>query len=87
VVGEFAAGDYTLPTDPNPQDPRNHGVSFIKIDLETGDYQSLVEFNDGNMGNLVELVANFCFLEVPECYTNDDCTAPEECDGTKCKTP
>jgi hypothetical protein len=88
VVGNFTdAQDYALPTDPDPSDPRNHGVSFIKIDLGTGDYQSLVEFNDGNMGNLVELVANFCFLEVPECYENADCTAPEECDGTKCKTP
>jgi len=87
VVGEFAAGDFTLPTDPNPQDPRSHSVSFISIDLSTGDYQSLVEFNDDNMGNLVELVSKFCFLEVPECYENADCTAPDECDGTKCKTP
>jgi len=87
VLGEFAAGDFTLPTDPDPQDPRNHGVSFIKIDLETGDYQGLVEFNDGNMGNLVELVANFCFLEVPECYEDSDCEAGQVCDGNDCKTP
>ena len=87
IVGDFAAGDFTLPTDPDPQDPRNHGVSFIKIDLESGDYQSLVEFNDANMGNLVELVANFCFLDVPQCYEDADCEAGQVCDATKCKTP
>jgi len=87
IVGDFAAGDYTLPTDPDPADPRNHGASFIKIDLESGDYQSLVEFNDANMGNLVELVANFCFLDVPECYVDGDCEAGQVCEDTKCKTP
>jgi hypothetical protein len=85
VLGVFANGDYTLPTDPDPQDPRSHGVSFINIDLKAGDYQSLVEFNDGNMGNLVELVTSFCFLDVPECYVDADCVSPEVCDGTSCK--
>ncbi len=87
ILGVFANGDYTLPDDPDPADPRDHGVSFINIDLGTGDYQSLVEFNDGNMGNLVELVTSFCFLEVPECYTNDDCEGDNVCDGTDCKAP
>jgi hypothetical protein len=87
VLGVFENGDYILPTDPDPQDPRNHGVNFINIDIkDAGNYQSLVEFNDDNMDNLVESVTSFCFLEVPECYVNDDCVAPEICDGTRCES-
>ncbi|MBW1811282.1 MAG: hypothetical protein JRJ87_24035 [Deltaproteobacteria bacterium] len=54
-----------MPTAP-AQGDRAGDASFISIQLKAGlTYQDLLNFDEDNMGKLVELVESFCFHEVP----------------------
>jgi hypothetical protein len=65
ILGQWATGDYTLPVDPDPDDPRSSRASIICVDLIDGlDYQELVEFNSDNIGDLPYLVKAFSYAEV-----------------------
>jgi Big-like domain-containing protein len=66
VIGVFGDETYTLPDAP-AQGDRSAGANFISIKLKDGlTYQDLLNFDEDNMGKLVELVESFCFHEVTE---------------------
>ena len=58
------AVSFDLPAAP-PEGDRAGKRSFVSIDLESTTYQDLAEFNDANMGDLVEMIYAFSFSEVP----------------------
>lgn len=65
VIGEWAAGDYTLPDAPAAGD-RAKDASFISIQLADGlTFQDIAAFNSTNLADLVEVVESFVFSEVP----------------------
>lgn len=65
VVGEWEAGDYTLPAAPADGD-RSKDASFISIQLADGlTFQDIAAFNSTNLADLVDVVESFVFSEVP----------------------
>jgi hypothetical protein len=65
VLGQLVAGDFTLPTPPAYGD-RASTASFISADLIDGlNYQTLLEFNNTNLSDLIELVKAFSLTEIP----------------------
>ena len=64
VLGEWAPGDYTLPPAPAEGD-RAATAGIFAVDLDPAGYQDVLEFNDTNLGNLVEVLAAFSYSEVP----------------------
>jgi hypothetical protein len=57
-------GSFDLPVAP-PEGDRAESVGVYAVDLDSRGYQGLVEFNDLNMGNLIENLKAFSFSEVP----------------------
>jgi MYXO-CTERM domain-containing protein len=65
VLGEWAAGSYTLPAAPTTGD-RSATATFVSIDLIDGlDFADLPEFNSTNMGDMAELVKSFVVVSPP----------------------
>jgi hypothetical protein len=64
ILGEWAPGDYSLPPPP-PEGDRAATAGIFAVDLDPVGYQDVLEFNDTNLGNLIENLGAFSFTEVP----------------------
>ena len=64
ILGEWAPGDYTLPPPP-PEGDRAATAGIYAVDLDPVGYQDVLEFNDTNLGNIIEAVKAFSYKEIP----------------------
>jgi hypothetical protein len=64
ILGEWVPGTYSLPPAPAEGD-RAATAGIFAVDLYPAGYQDVLEFNDSNLGNLVEVLAAFSYSEVP----------------------